>query len=75
MNKKTANILLNFFRARSHFEENGTQNYLVFQSVYRYFKWVTGVGSGNYIYYGKFKGLPDENIKSPATTGYSLLPK
>ena len=40
-----------YFRVKSHFEEDGTQNYLVFQPVYRYFKSVAGVGSGNYIYF------------------------
>ena len=27
-----------YFRDKSHFEEGGTQNYSVFQPVYRYFK-------------------------------------
>ena len=27
-----------YFRAKSHFEEDGTQNYLVFQPIQRYFK-------------------------------------
>ena len=27
-----------YFRGKSDFEEDGTQNYLVFQSMYRYFK-------------------------------------
>ena len=39
----------------SSFEEDGTQNYLVFQSMYRFFKRVSGVGSGNYIYFGNLK--------------------
>ena len=26
-----------YFRGKSHFEEDGTQNYLVFQPMYRYF--------------------------------------
>ena len=30
-----------YFRRKSHFEEGGTQNYLVFQSMYRYFKRVS----------------------------------
>ena len=41
---------------KSHFEEDDTQNYLVFLPVYRY---SSGVGSGNYIYFGKSKGLSD----------------
>ena len=40
-----------YFRGKSHFEEDGRQNYLVFQPMYRYFKMVSGVGTGNYIYF------------------------
>ena len=36
-----------YFKEKSHFEEDGTQNYLVFQPMYRYFKRVAGVGSCN----------------------------
>ena len=32
-----------YFRGKSHFEEAGTQNYVVFQPMYRYFKRVSGV--------------------------------
>ena len=28
---------LSYFKSKSHFEEGGTQNYLVFQPMYRYF--------------------------------------
>ena len=38
------------FIGKSHFEEDGTQH-LVFQPIYRYFKRITGVDNGNYIYY------------------------
>ena len=44
-----------YFRGKSHFEEDGTQNYLVFQPMYIYFKTIAGVGSGNYIYFSKSK--------------------
>ena len=27
-----------YFRGKSHFEEDGTQNYLIFQPIYRYFR-------------------------------------
>ena len=40
-----------YFRGKSHFEEDGIQNYLVFQPMYRYFKRIADVGSGNYIYF------------------------
>ena len=42
---------LNYFIGKGYFEEDGTQNYLAFQPMYRYFKRVAGVGSGNYIYF------------------------
>ena len=64
-----------YFRSKSHFEENATQNYLVFQPMYRYFKRVSGVGKGNHIYFWKSKGLSDENITLPATIDYSITPK
>ena len=47
---------------KSHFEEDGTQNYLVFQPMHRYFKRIASVGGGNYIYFWISKGLSDERI-------------
>ena len=49
-------------RGKSHFEEEGTQNYLVFQPIYRYFRRIIGTGSGNYIYFWKSIGLSDERL-------------
>ena len=49
-------------------------NYLVFQPMLRYFKRITGVGTGNYIYFWKSKGLSDENTTAPTTIDYSLNP-
>ena len=40
-----------YFRVKSHFEEDGTQNFLVFQPIQRYFRRIAGVGNGNYICY------------------------
>ena len=62
------------FRGKSHFEEDGTQNYLVVQPMYRYFKVITGVGNGNYIYYWKSKGLSDEKINSIKTSDCGINP-
>ena len=56
-----------YFRGKSHFEEDGTPNYLVFQPRQRYFKIIAGVGNGNHIYYWKSKGLSDERINSIET--------
>ena len=55
-----------YFRGKSHFEENGTQNWLVFQPVQRYFK--TLDGGNRYILSWESKGLSDESIKAPTTS-------
>ena len=36
--KKLKTYDLSYFRGKSHFEEDGTQNYLIFQPMYKYFK-------------------------------------
>ena len=64
-----------YFRGKSHFEEDGAQNYLVFQQMHRYFKKISGVGSGNYIYFWKSKGLSDEKINSITAPNYSITPE
>ena len=63
-----------YFRSKSHFEEDGMQNCLVFQPIQRYFKRIAGVGNGNYIYYWKSKGLSDERINSIKTSDYGITP-
>ena len=59
-----------YFRGKSHFEEDGTQNYLVFQPIYRYFRRIIGVGSVNYIYFWKSIGLSDERLNSNTASNY-----
>ena len=60
-----------YFIGKSHFEEDGTQNYLVFQPMCRYFKMITNT---DYISSWKSKGLSDESIKPPTTSDNSLIP-
>ena len=72
--KKLKTFYSSYFIGKSHFEEDGTQNYLVFQPMHRYFKQIAGVGNGNYIYYWQFKGLSDERINSITTSNYSVTP-
>ena len=64
-----------YFKGKSYFEEDGTQNYLVFQPMYRCFKRIAGVGSGNYIYFWKSKGLSDERINSITASNNSITPE
>ena len=60
-----------YFIGKSHFEEDGTQNYLVFQPINRYFKVIANT---KYILSWKSKRLSDETIKPPATSDNSLSP-
>ena len=46
-----------YFIGKSHFEEDGTQNYLVFQLMYKYFKVITNT---DYISSWKSKGLSSD---------------
>ena len=63
--KKLKTFDSSYFIGKSNFEEDDTQDHLVFESMYRYFKRVVGVGPGNCIYYWKSKGFSDENITAP----------
>ena len=65
-----------YFIGKSHFEEDGTQNYLVFQPITRCFKILPNT---NYIISGKSKGLSAKTIKSHTTSSltasdYNLVP-
>ena len=60
-----------YFRGKNCFEEHGTQNYLVFQPIIRYFKIIANT---KYISSWKSKGLSDETIISYATSDNSLNP-
>ena len=42
---------LRYFEGKCYFEEDGTQNDLVFQPMHKYLKSCAGVCSGNYIYF------------------------
>ena len=58
-----------------YFEEDGTQNYLVFQLMYRYFKRIAGVGGGNYIYFWKSEALSDERLDSITPSNHKITPE
>ena len=49
-----------YFIGKSHFEEDGTQNYLVFQPLNKYFKVITNT---DYVSSCKYEGLSAESIK------------
>ena len=52
--------------------EDGSQAYLIFQPIYRYFKTVINT---NYILSWKSRGLSAESIKPPTTSDNSLNPE
>ena len=54
-----------YFIGKSHFDEDGTQNYLVFQPLNKYFKLITNTLS---ILSWQSKGLSTENIDPPTTS-------
>ena len=56
---------------KSHFEEDETQNYLVFQPINRSLK---VIGSTDYVSSWKSKGLSAETINPPSALDNSLTP-
>ena len=52
--------------------EAGSQAYLIFQPLYRYFKTITNT---NYILSWKSRGLSAESIKPPTTSDNILTPE
>ena len=67
--KKLKTFASSYFRGKSHFEEDGTQNYLVFQPINRYFK---VIANKLYISSLKSKGLSYETNKPSVTSDNSL---
>ena len=66
--KKLRTFNSSYFIGKSHFEEDGTQNYLVFQPINRYFKVIANT---LYISSWKSKRLSDETINAPVTSDKS----
>ena len=63
--KKLKTFYVSYFIGKSNFEEDGTQNYLVFQPIIRYFKVNTII---------TVKELSAETIKAPTTSDNSFTP-
>ena len=62
---KLKNFDLSYFIGKSHFEEDDTQNYLVFQPMCRYFKLNI---DASFILPLQSKGLSNENIDPPTAS-------
>ena len=65
---------MSYFRGKSQFGEDDTQNYLIFQPIFRYFKVNTINNATNYVLSWISKGLSDETIKPTATSDNCLTP-
>ena len=61
--KKLKTFGLSYFIGKSHFEEDGVQNYLVFLPLHKYFK---VIASTNYVSLWQSKRLSGETIQLPA---------
>ena len=66
--KKLKTFDSSYFTGKSHFEENGTQIYLVFQPMYRYFKVFSITHYLEYVSEWKSKGLSNDSIKAISTS-------
>ena len=70
--KKLKTFDLSYFIGKNHFEEDGTQNYLVFQPLSKYSKIITNT---KYILSWQSKGFSGENSTAPTTSDYKLNPQ
>ena len=68
--KKLKTFYSSYFIGKSHFEEDGTQDYLVFQPINRYFK----TGNSDYVLAWRSKGLSAESITPPSAPNNFLNP-
>ena len=67
--KKSKTFDSSYFIGKSHFEEDGTQNYLVFQPLSKYFHVIANT---DYVSSWKSNGLSAETIKPLTTSDNSL---
>ena len=67
--KKLKTFDLGYFIGKSHFDEDGAQNYLVFQPILKYFTL-----NSNWITKWKSKGLSNESLEVVSTTSNTLIP-
>ena len=69
--KKLKTFDSRYFIGKNRFEEDGTQNYLIFQPLNKYFIVIANI---DYVSSSKSKGLSAETVKPPTTSDNSLTP-
>ena len=62
-----------YFRGKNYFDSDGTQNYLVFQPVYKYFK-IFAKNNCTFISSWESKVLSNEKISSINTSSFNSSP-
>ena len=62
-----------YFRAKTYFDGDGAQNYLVFQSMYKYFK-MFAKNNSTFLSSWESKGLSNEKICSINTSSFNSSP-
>ena len=65
---------LSYFHGKNYFDEGGTQNYLVFIPISRYFKKRSLTNVIDYVLSWQSTGLSGESIKASSTSNNSLTP-
>ena len=63
-----------YFHGKNYFDEDGNQNYYIFQPISKYLK-VIYVNDINYVLSWKSRGLNEAKIESIKTNNYSLNPR
>ena len=67
--KKLETFALGYFIGKSHFDDDGAQNYLVFQPILKYFTL-----DSNWITKWKSKGLSNESLQVVSTSDNTFTP-
>ena len=65
---------MSYFIGKNYFEEDGAQNHLVFQPIFKYFN-INAISATNYVSSWKSKGFTSESIKLPTTSNNSITPE
>ena len=72
--KKLKTFDFSYFHGKNYFDEDGNQNYYIFQPISKYLK-VSNVSDINYILSWKHRGLNDIKIEFIKTNNYLLNPR
>ena len=71
--KKLNTFNISYFRGKNYFEEDGTQNWFVFQPIGKYLE-IVYTNNITYISSWKSKGLSDLHVEPIKTNNYLLNP-